>query len=189
MSRPPLLRDAFVVLEGRLFRLFFIWTLVFLSAYTFWWSECFLTFIVEVVIHVRFQQLVAKKAVVCSISPPPHHPYSSSTGVVPCTAVTGVSAQHRVRMFEACLPWMAGTHVMGRLIAQLVCHSVLPECVATAADAAGAAAAAALASGAGHQAPGADSQIGIGPQHTHLEALFLFLRDNPEMVGQGWKRR
>ena len=60
-------------------------------------------------------------------------------------------------MFESCLPWMVGTHVMGRLIAQLVCHSVLPEC-----------------SGDGDGVDGVDG--------THLGALFLFLRDNPDMV-------
>lgn len=61
-------------------------------------------------------------------------------------------------MFRACLPWVVGTHVMGRLIAQFVCYSVLPEC-ATDVDG------------------------------THLEALFLFLRDNPEMVRRelGWR--
>ena len=64
-------------------------------------------------------------------------------------------------MFEACLPWMVGTHVMGRLIAQLVCHSVLPEC---------------------YSADGAESK---GVQGTYLDALFLFLRDNPDMVWYG----
>ena len=37
------------------------------------------------------------------------------------------SALHRRNLFEACLPWMVGTHVMGRMIAQIVCYSVLPE--------------------------------------------------------------
>lgn len=39
------------------------------------------------------------------------------------------SSLHRRHLFEACLPWMVGTHVMGRMIAQLVCYSVLPELV------------------------------------------------------------
>lgn len=45
----------------------------------------------------------------------------------PAAAVT--SAVHRLDLLEACLPWMVGTHVMGRMIAQLVCYSVLPESV------------------------------------------------------------
>lgn len=44
---------------------------------------------------------------------------------------------------------MVGTHVMGRMIAQLICHSLLPE---------------------------------VGVEGTHLEALFFFVRDNPDMV-------
>lgn len=35
--------------------------------------------------------------------------------------------RQRLALFKACLPWMVGTHVMGRMIAQLVCHTILPE--------------------------------------------------------------
>lgn len=51
----------------------------------------------------------------CGVSPP--RPPSAAVA----------SALHRRNLFEACLPWMVGTHVMGRMIAQLVCYSVLPE--------------------------------------------------------------
>lgn len=61
------------------------------------------------------------------------------------------SPLHRRNLFEACLPWMVGTHVMGRMIAQLVCYSVLPE--------------------SGKETNGGQ-----------LEGLFLFLRDNPDMI-------
>ncbi|CBJ49268.1 expressed unknown protein [Ectocarpus siliculosus] len=86
---------------------------------------------------------------------------------------SGLSARHRVPMFRACLPWVVGTHVMGRLIAQLFCHSVLPEFAATASAAGG----------------GGDSGNGVGGGATrivhgeyHLQALFDFLHDNPEMI-------
>ncbi|CAN0064158.1 unnamed protein product, partial [Ectocarpus sp. 12 AP-2014] len=84
---------------------------------------------------------------------------------------SGLSARHRVLMFRACLPWVVGTHVMGRLIAQLVCHSVLPE------FAAGAAAGA----GGGDIGGGGGGATRIVHGEPHLQALFDFLHDNPEM--------
>ena len=69
----------------------------------------------------------------------------------PSAAVASIL--HRRSLFEACLPWMVGTHVMGRMIAQLICYSVRAESMT-------------------HK----DSDGG------QLEGLFLFLQDNPDMV-------
>lgn len=80
---------------------------------------------------------------------PMFYAFGASPPRPPSAAVA--SPLHRRNLFEACLPWMVGTHVMGRMIAQLVCYSVLPE--------------------SGKETNGGQ-----------LEGLFLFLRDNPDMV-------
>ncbi|CAM9393468.1 unnamed protein product [Ectocarpus sp. 6 AP-2014] len=87
---------------------------------------------------------------------------------------SGLSARHRVPMFRACLPWVVGTHVMGRLIAQLVCHSVLPEFAATASAAGGG------GRDSGNGGGGGATRIVHG--ESHLQALFDFLHENPEMI-------